>query len=129
MHLFRASLLLLFTGPAWAVDGYIVSLGAEADNADGTAGSLAVSVGVTKNTWISSAVAKSSVDLSREMNIDTLYGDVGIDHWFEPLGFRLSFAYWGDSDILDSDDTRAALYCPVGPTRAGRSDRLRRRVP
>jgi hypothetical protein len=41
---------------------------------------------------------------------DTLNTDIGIDHWFGPLGLRLGAAYWGNSDILDSRDLRASIY-------------------
>ena len=40
----------------------------------------------------------------------TGFADVGIDHWFRPLGVRLGGSYWGDPDILDSRDFNAGLY-------------------
>jgi len=110
MHWFRALSLLVLASPVWAADGYVISVGAEADTGDGVAGSLSGEVGITKTTWLSATLAKSSVDLPRRMSVDTLYGDIGIDHWFDPVGIRLSVAYWGDSDILDSKDVRTALY-------------------
>ncbi len=110
MRWFKLTLLLLLAGPALAAEGYIVGIGAEADSDDAMAASLSGELGVTKNTWLSAAVAKSSADLARGLTIDTVYADIGIDHWFDPIGFRLSAAYWGDSDILDSNDARGSLY-------------------
>jgi hypothetical protein len=42
--------------------------------------------------------------------LDTLYADVGVDHWFEPLGIRLGGGYWGNDRILDSNDLRGSVY-------------------
>jgi hypothetical protein len=110
MSWFRAAILLCFASPRWAAEGYVVSLGVEADTEDSTAASLSGEIGLTEKTWLSAAVAKTSVDLPRGTGIDTLYADVGIDHWFDPVGIRAAVAYWGDSDILDSNDYRGSLY-------------------
>jgi hypothetical protein len=110
MSWFRAFVLLLFAVPVWAAEGYIVGIGVEADSEDAMAASLSGELGLAENTWLSGAVAKSSFDLPRGISIDTIYGDVGIDHWFDPVGARVTVAYWGDSDILDSLDYRGSLY-------------------
>jgi hypothetical protein len=110
MHWFRASLLMLLAGPVWAAEGYIVAIGAEVDNADASAGSLSGELAVTEKTWLSAALAKNTVDLPRGISLDTVYGDLGVDHWFDPIGIRATVAYWGDSDILDSVDYRGSLY-------------------
>lgn len=110
MRWLRAPLLLLLAGPAWAAEGYIISIGAEVDNADASAGSLSGELAVTKNTWLSAAAASNSVDLPRGVTLDTVYGDIGVDHWFDPVGVRATISYWGDSDILDSRDYRGSLY-------------------
>ena len=103
-------LLFLFAGPVWATEGYIVGIGGEADSADAIGASISGELGLTKKTWLSGALAKHSVDLPRGMSIDTLYADIGIDHWFDPVGVRATVAYWGDSEILDSVDFRGSLY-------------------
>ena len=36
--------------------------------------------------------------------------DIEFDHYFDPIGVRLGAAYWGDSDLLESDDWRASMY-------------------
>ena len=101
---------MIIASPAWAAEGYIVGIGADVDNADGSAGSLSGELAVTENTWLSAALARSSVDLPRGITLDTVYGDLGVDHWFDPVGIRATVAYWGDSDILDSVDYRGSLY-------------------
>jgi len=110
MHWFRTSLLILLASPVWGAEGYIIGVGAEVDNADARAGSLSGELGVTENTWLSAAIAQNSVDLPRGISLDTVYGDLGVDHWFDPLGVRVTVAYWGDSDVLDSVDYRGSLY-------------------
>ena len=110
MHWFKASILLFLAAPVWAVEGYIVGLGVEADSEDAVAGSISGDIGLTKNTWLSAALAKNRVELPRGIDIDTLYADIGFDHWFEPMGVRIGVAYWGDNDILDSVDYRGSLY-------------------
>jgi hypothetical protein len=102
--------LLLVAGNVFAAEAYILGAGIEADSEDGIAGSAIADIGFTDKTWLSMALAYNSVDLLREQSIDTWYGDVSIDHWFEPLGVRFGIAYWGDSDILDSRDARGSLY-------------------
>lgn len=102
--------LLLVAGNAFAADAFIIGGGIEADTEEGFAGSATAQIGFTEKTWLSAIVAHYSVDLPRNQSIDSWYGDIGIDHWFEPVGVRFGVAYWGDADILDSHDARASLY-------------------
>lgn len=101
---------LLLAGNAFASEGYIIALGLEADTADGLATAVAGDVGVTEKTWLSGTLARNAVDLPRGNSIDTWFANVGVDHFFDPLGIRIGAAYWGDSDILESNDVPAALY-------------------
>jgi hypothetical protein len=110
MFLSRASILLLLSGPAWAVEGYIIGGGLETDSADAYAVSFIGQLKVADGTWLSATLAKSTAELPRDLSLDTVFGDVGIDHWFKPIGVRASIAYWGDHNILDSVNYRAALY-------------------
>ena len=108
---FRCFVLSLLASNALAAgDGFIIGAGIEADSSDGLAGSLLGGFGLSEKTWISASVARSSADLSPRQNLEMLYADFEIDHWFKPLGMRLGAAYWGDSDILDSADLRGSLY-------------------
>lgn len=102
--------LILIAGVASAAEDYIVGLGAEADSADGLAGAIAGGVGIAADTWLSAALARNSVELSRGRVLDTLYADLGVDQWFDPVGVRVAAAYWGDRDILESRDWIASVY-------------------
>ena len=102
--------LFLLAGNALAADGYIIGFGVEGDTAHGLSASLLGDVALAEKTWLSGAVATSKVDLRRTQTIETQYGDLGVDHWFDPIGVRVGVAYWGDSDLLDSRDWRGSLY-------------------
>ena len=65
---------------------------------------------VAENTWLSAAAARNTVDLIRGQPLETLFGDIGVDHYFDPVGLRVSLAYWGDDEVLDSRDASASLY-------------------
>lgn len=102
--------LLLLAGRAVAGEGYILGAGLEGDTQDGFAVSLIGELGVAKDTWISAAVARQSAESTLAQDLDTRYADVGIDHWWNPIGIRAGVAYWGDSDTLDSADLRGSAY-------------------
>lgn len=106
----KASLLLILASPVWAVEGYVIGGGIEGDSADGLTGGLFADVGLTDKTRIFGSIGKSTVPLPFGLDLDTSYGDLGLDYWFDPVGIRAEVAYWGDSDIFDSIDGRAALY-------------------
>ncbi len=102
-------LVALLSAGANAGEGYILGVGAEGD----TSGSLAYSVfgdfGLTENTWLSATAAKAEAE-GAFSELRTVYGDVGLDHYFDPVGIRIGAAYWGDDDILDSVDIRGSIY-------------------
>jgi len=102
--------LALLASNTLAADGYIVGFGIEGDSADGLSASVLTDIAVAKNTWLTAAVAKNTVDLPRNDSIDSWYGDLGLDHWFDPVGVRVGVSYWGDSDTLDSKDWRSSVY-------------------
>ncbi|MDH3615705.1 MAG: hypothetical protein OEQ90_04460 [Gammaproteobacteria bacterium] len=102
--------LLLLASNAVAVEGFILGGGLEGDSEDGLAASLIGEFGLTDKTWISGAIARNTVDLQLREDLDTWYADLGIDHWWDPVGIRAGIAYWGDSDTLDSTDWRASVY-------------------
>jgi len=88
---------------------YILGLGAAADSEDGRAISAFGDFGIRENTWLSATIG--STDTSGIAGgFSTTFADVGIDHYFNPVGIRIGGAHWGDPDILDSDDVRASLY-------------------
>jgi len=110
MSWFRYLPLLLLSGNSWAAGEFVIAGGAEVDSADGLAVALFGNVAVGDETWLSGSIARSRVDLELRDELQTWYADIGVDHYFDPAGFRLGVAYWGDDDILDSVDLRASLY-------------------
>lgn len=102
--------LLLASNVALATEGYMLGGGAEGDSDDGLSLAVLGGVGFTENTWLSAALAKSSVDLVSGRELETEYADVELDHFFDPIGVKLGVAYWGDSDVLRSNDWRASGY-------------------
>ena len=103
-----ALLCLVCTGSAVA-DGFILGVGAAIDSEDGVALSAFGDFGIRENTWLSGTIGTTETE-ALAGGFSTTFYDVGIDHYFSPVGIRLSGAYWGDSNILDSDDVRASLY-------------------
>lgn len=111
MSLSRLAVFLLLASNALAAgDGFMIGGGVESDNEDGLSAALIGGFGLAENTWLSAAVAKSSVELTSGRDLETLYADIELDHFFDPIGVRIGAAYWGDSDILESNDWRASLY-------------------
>ena len=102
--------LLLLTGNAFAVEGFIVGGGVETDSADGIALSAIADIGLTEKTWLTGAVAHNSVDGQSGLLIDTWFGDLSLDHFFDPVGVRGGVSYWGDSDTLESIDWQGSVY-------------------
>ncbi len=99
---------LVCNGSAIAA-GYILGIGAAADSEDGHALTVYGDFGIRENTWVNTTLGTTETE-SMVGGFSTTFGDVGIDHHFNPVGIRISGASWGDSKILDSDDVRASLY-------------------
>jgi hypothetical protein len=101
---------MLLANPAWAIDGYVLGGGIESDNGDGTGLAGFADIGLSEKTRFSFLFGKNSIELPNGINLNTAYGDVGVDHYFEPVGVKMELAYWGDNDIFDSIDGRGSLY-------------------
>ena len=84
--------------------------GAEGDSQGGLSAALVASVGLAEETWLSSSVARSAVELESGRDLESLYADLELDHFFDPVGVRVAVAYWGDPDVLESNDWRASGY-------------------
>lgn len=109
----RIGLLLLYVLalPALADPGdFVIGGGVEVDSDDGFAVSLLGDVAIADDTWLSGSVSESGVDDPTRRTVDYLYADLGIDHYFDPVGVRVGISYWGSSDLLDSFDVRGSLY-------------------
>jgi hypothetical protein len=102
--------VLLLAGNATAGEGYVLGAGVEGDTEDGLAASVVGEFGLTERTWLSAALAKNTAESAFGQDLDTWLVDVGIDHWWKPVGIRAGVAYWGDNDTLESTDVRASLY-------------------
>ncbi len=102
---------MLIAGNAWSAgNGYMIGAGVEADATDGMAASVFGDFGLSEKTWISASIARSSSELPNGNDLTTVYGDLGIDHFFKPIGIRAGMSYWGDPDVLDAVDWRGSLY-------------------
>lgn len=104
------ALLCLTSNALAAGGGYIVGGGVQADSADGIAGTVMGSYGFSDYTWVSAGLAKSRVDAPSRLSRDNSYADIEVDHWFNPVGVRLGAAYWGNSELFESQDWRGSLY-------------------
>jgi hypothetical protein len=102
--------LLLAANLAVATEGFMLGAGAEGDSDGGMSTAVLGGVGFSADTWLSGALARSSVDLVSGRELDTEYADIELDHFFDPVGIRVAAAYWGDSDVLVSNDWRASGY-------------------
>lgn len=90
-------------------EGYVLGIGADADTADGRSITAFGDFGIGKQTWLS-LMASGAETQGIIRDNETAYVDAGLDHFFEPVGFRIGAVYWGNADILDSRDIRASLY-------------------
>lgn len=102
--------LLPLVGNVYAAEGYVLGAGVEGDTEDGLAVSVVGELGLTERTWLSAGLARNSAESEFRQNLDTWFADLGIDHWWKPVGIRAGIAYWGDNDTLDSTDLRTSLY-------------------
>ena len=110
MYLRSGIACLLLAGNALAAEDYIVGFGLEGDSADGLGAAIIGDLAVGKSTWLTAAVARSAVDVPDRRSVESWYGDLEIDHLFDPVGVSLGVSYWGDSDALDSRDWRGSVY-------------------
>jgi hypothetical protein len=87
----------------------ILGFGGETDTASGRAVAVFADIGVADATWLSATIAGTRTG-GFSGGLQTLYADLGFDHWFDPIGFRIGGGYWGDDALLDSNDFRASVY-------------------
>ncbi|MDX1516328.1 MAG: hypothetical protein R3288_05780 [Woeseiaceae bacterium] len=107
-----AATLLLLPGIVLADPGdFVIGAGVETDSEEGLAFALLGDVAMTDDTWLSGSVSYSGVDGVRpQQEVDYLYADIAVDHFFDPVGLRVGVSYWGDPDALDSFDLRGSIY-------------------
>lgn len=104
-------MLLSLAGVAQAESqGYLLGAGLESASDDGWRAAVLASVGLAEDTWLSASASLSEVEVPLRGNSDIVYADIELDHHFDPIGFTIGAAYWGDPDLLDSVDLRTSLY-------------------
>ncbi len=101
-------LLVVLHTRADAGEGYIAGVGGEVDTNDGRAISAFIDYGLTEKAWVSASVARTLT--AGILDLDTDYVDGSLEYNFDPIGFRIGGAYWGDDDVLDSVDARGSLF-------------------
>lgn len=108
---YAMALVYALAAPAIADPGdFVIGVGVEGDTGDGLALSLLGDVAIADDTWLSGSISESGVDDPTRRTVDYLYADLGIDHYFDPVGVRVGVSYWGNSDLLDSFDVRGSIY-------------------
>lgn len=111
MSCFRCCALLLLGGSSWANGGgYLLGGGVEGDSESGLRLSALAGLGVGERTWLSGSVARNVVELPTGRNSDTNLAALEFDHHFDPIGVRMGLSYWGDPDVLESNDWNATVY-------------------
>jgi hypothetical protein len=102
-------LCLLLTALPLSAAEHIIALGADLDSEDSKAFSVAGNFAVADETWLSASLGNNHSP-GELFDLNAIYLDAGIDHYFNPIGVRVAAAYWGDADLLDSQDLRGSLY-------------------
>jgi len=116
---FALAVLVAAVPAASRADQFLLGAGIDGDNADGLAFSAFGDFPLHDETWLSltGSVAETDNDTATRRNESnrTLYADIGIDHWFKPLGIRIGASYWGNDELLDSRDLRGSIYLRGDP--------------
>ncbi|MDX1403263.1 MAG: hypothetical protein R3192_01935 [Woeseiaceae bacterium] len=103
------AVLCLVVVQAATAANYVLGIGAAVDTEDAIAITAFGDLELREDTWLSASVGSTETE-ALVSGFETRFYDFGIDHFLDPIGLRLSGAYWGDSDILDSSDVRASVY-------------------
>ena len=104
-----AATLLLSVSLAHAQGGFIAGLNVELDSADGRAAGGFLDYGFTDSTWLSIGLARTNTG-GPLGGLETLYADTALEQSFGAFGIRAAAAYWGDDEILDSNDGRISAF-------------------
>jgi hypothetical protein len=124
MHIRRASgwpfAVAAALAPSWAGQaqapapdierpGWMLGLGAQADEDDGDGLLATLFAGVGERTWLTFAAGTSSSPAEGDdVESDTLL--FGVDHRFDEVGFTLDIEQWGDSGALETQELGASVY-------------------
>ena len=77
------ALVFLSSTSLAAGDGFMIGGGVESDTEDGLSASVIGGVGLAKDTWLSAGLAKSTVDLGRGLDLESVFADIELDHYFD----------------------------------------------
>jgi hypothetical protein len=89
--------------------GWMLGLGAQADEQDGSSVLGTMYVGVSERTWLTFAAGASSAPAGADdIEADTLA--LGLDQRFDGVGFTLDAEQWGDPDALETEELGGSLY-------------------
>lgn len=88
---------------------FIVGAGLEADTEEAAAVSVFGDFALGESSWVNGGVSRSDTGDGAE-GLGAWAAQVGIEHRFGLLGLRAGAGYWGDSDLLDSNDVDASIF-------------------
>jgi hypothetical protein len=89
--------------------GWMLGLGAQADENDGDSMLGTLFVGVGSSTWLTFAAGRSASPADRaDIEADSL--SIGVDHKLARVGFTLDAERWGDSGALETEDLGGSVY-------------------
>jgi hypothetical protein len=95
--------------PAAARPGWMLGLGAQADEQDGSSVLGTLYVGVSESTWLTFAAGASSAPAGPDdIEADTLA--LGVDQRFDGVGFTFDAEQWGDTDALETQELGGSIY-------------------
>lgn len=78
-------LVMLLSGNAYAGGGYVIGLGAEGDTSDSLAFSAFGDFSLSEKTRISVTAARAQAE-GVFSQLNTVYGDIGLDYYVDPIG-------------------------------------------
>jgi hypothetical protein len=89
--------------------GWMLGVGAQADEEGGDSLLANVYAGVGSRTWLTFVAGRSTSPEERaDIKAETLA--IGIDHKLDAVGFTFDVERWGDADALETDDLAASVY-------------------
>lgn len=90
--------------------GWMLGLGAQADEQDGSSALGTLYVGVSASTWLTFAAGASSAPAGADDDIEADTLALGVDHRFDGVGFTLDAEQWGDPDALETQELGGSIY-------------------
>lgn len=89
--------------------GWMLALGAQADEADSDSLFGTVFAAVGPRTWLTFAAGRSSSPADRA-DVEASALSLGIDQRFDGVGFTLQAERWGDAGVLETEELGGSVY-------------------